>query len=81
MKKVASVLAVSLGLMLSWPMAAHARSHTKNPNTQVQQQREAQKTWKQYNRGQSKAQKKQLKAQKQQMKQWKKTHNSTTTVI
>lgn len=78
MKKVASsLLAVSLGLML-YPMVAHARS--KNPNTQMQSQKEAQKTWKAYNKGQKKAQKQQLKSQKKQMKQFKNTHNSTTTV-
>jgi len=78
MKKVASVLAVSLGLMLSWPMGAHAGS--KNPNTQMQQQKDAQKTWKKYSKGQKKAQKQQLKSQKKQIRQWKGIHNSTTTV-
>jgi len=79
MKKVAtSVLAASLGLMLSWPTASYAGSHSKN--TQTQQQKEAQKTWKKYSKSQSKQEKKQLKAQKKQLKQWKRTHNSTTTV-
>lgn len=76
MKKVAtSVLAVSLLLMLSWPIVARAGSHEL-----TQQQKEAQKTYKKYNKDQSKQQKQQMKAQKKQMKQWKKSHNSTTTV-
>lgn len=79
MKKIAtSVLAISLGLMLSWPMVAHARSGSNR--SQTQQQKEAQKTWKKYGKSQTKQQKKQMKAQKQQLKQWKRTHNSTTTV-
>lgn len=78
MKKVAtSVLAVCLGLMLSWPMVARAGSSS---HELTQQQKEAQKTYKKYNKNQSKQQKQQMKAQKKQMKQWKKTHNSTTTV-
>jgi hypothetical protein len=81
MKKVASILAVSLGLML-WPMLAHAGSNTNRAQTQQQKaaEKQSKKTWKQYSRGQSKAQKQQAKQQKKQMKDWKKTHNTTTTV-
>jgi hypothetical protein len=82
MKKVASVLAVSFGLLLSCPMLAHAGSNTNRAQTQQQKaaEKQSKKTWKQYSRGQSKAQKQQAKQQKKQMKDWKKTHNSTTTV-
>lgn len=78
MKKVATfALALSLGLTLSWPMAAHAGS--KSSRSQTDQQKEAQKTWKQYSKGQKKQQKQQMKAQKKQLKDWKKTNNKTTT--
>lgn len=79
MKKVAtSVLAVSLALIVFWPATSYAGWHSKN--TQTQQQKEAQKTYKKYGRSQSKQAKKDLKTQKKQLKDFKKTHNSTTTV-
>ena len=76
MKKVAAcVLFVLLGLALSGPTVAHARTIS----TQTEAQKKTQKNWKKAGKRQAKAQKKQLKAQKKATKNWKKNHPTTIT--
>ena len=76
MKKfTAGVLFVLLGLALSGPTVAHARTNTG----QTQAQKNSEKNWKNANKQQAKAQKKQQKSQKKAEKKWNKSHPTTTT--
>jgi len=65
---------IALGLALSGPVAAHARTKYTHPGTNKQ----AQKAAKDYNKQLHKTQKQQAKAQKKQMKRAKKQHRTTT---
>ncbi len=67
---------VLLALALFVPLA-HAGS--RFPRTEAQKQ--AEKTWKKYNKQQFKMQKRQMKEQKKAMKRWKKQHQGTSTTV
>jgi hypothetical protein len=71
----ACLLFVLLGLALSRPPAALARTKTK----QTKAQKDAQKQYKKYSKQQAKQQKKQLKAQKKAMKKFNKNRPTITT--
>jgi hypothetical protein len=74
-KITAYLLFVLLGLALSGPTVAHARTNSAQSDAQKQ----SQKQWKKYNKQQHKQQKKQLKEQKKQIKNWKKDHPTKVT--
>ena len=68
-----SALLLALAVLLSAPVAYAGSNNSKS-------EKEAQKQFKKYNKEQSKQAKKQAKTQKKQMEQWKKQHQSVTTV-
>jgi hypothetical protein len=75
-KKVAAcVLFVLLGLALSGPTVAHARTIS----TQTEAQKKTQKNWKKAGKRQARAQKKQQKAQNKAAKKYNKNHPTRTT--
>jgi hypothetical protein len=74
-KVTACLLFVLLGLALTGPTVAHARTNSAQSDAQKQ----SQKQWKKYNKQLRKQQKKQSKEQKKQMKNWKKDHPTTIT--
>ncbi len=69
-----SALFLALALALTAPVVAHAASNL------TPQQKQAQKDYNKYNKQAYKAQRKQAQHEKKQMQQWKKQHQTTTTV-